>query len=115
MKITEQQYEAAKANYNLFEEKSHTENIELSKAQLDQAKAAYDIVQNSLNNMSVMSPLNGTISAKNIKAGEFISNATVAFVIIDDSSYTIDINVSEDTIGKVHAGDTAKVYINSIL
>ncbi len=114
LKITEQQYEAAKANYNLFEEKSHTENIELSKAQLDQAKAAYDIVQNSLNNMSVMSPLNGTISAKNIKAGEFISNATVAFVIIDDSSYTIDINVSEDTIGKVHAGDTAKVYINSI-
>ncbi|NLN48697.1 MAG: efflux RND transporter periplasmic adaptor subunit, partial [Clostridiales bacterium] len=55
-----------------------------------------------------------TISAKNIKAGEFISNATVAFVIIDDSSYTIDINVSEDTIGKVHASDTAKVYINSI-
>lgn len=114
LRITEQQYEAAKANYSLFEEKSHTENIELSKAQLDQAKAAYDIVQNSLNNMSVISPLSGTISAKNIKAGEFISNATVAFVIIDDSSYTIDINVSEDTIGKVHAGDTAKVYINSI-
>lgn len=114
LRITEQQYEAAKANYSLFEEKSHIENIELSKAQLDQTKAAYDIVQNSLNNMSVISPLSGTISAKNIKAGEFISNATVAFVIIDDSSYTIDINVSEDTIGKVHAGDTAKVSINSI-
>lgn len=112
--LAEQQYETAKANYDLLEEKSFSENIEVAKAQLDQSKAAYDIVQNVLDNMNVKSPINGVISAKNLKVGEFISNATPAFIIIDDSSYTIEIDVSEDIIGKIQIGDKAKVYISSV-
>ncbi|MCK9217648.1 MAG: efflux RND transporter periplasmic adaptor subunit [Firmicutes bacterium] len=113
-KLAKEQYENAMANYKLLEEKSSLENIELAQAQLKQSKAAYNIALNALNNMDVKSPIDGVISGNNLKVGEFISNATVAFVIIDDSSYTIDINVSENVIGKIQTGDKVKVYIGSI-
>ena len=105
LKLAEQQYEAAKANYDLTEQKSYLENIDIAEAQLNQSKAAYDIVQNALDNMNVKSPINGVIAAKNVKVGEFISNATVSFIIIDDSCYIIEIDVNEDIIGKVKIGD----------
>lgn len=113
-KLAKEQYENAMANYKLLEEISYLENIELAKAQLEQSKAAYNIALNALNNMDVKSPIDGVISGKNLKVGEFISNATVAFVIVDDSSYTIDIDVSENVIGKIQIGDKVKVYIDSI-
>ena len=113
-KLAKEQYEAAKANYELSEEKSFLENIELSEIQLKQSEAAYNLAQNAVNNMDVKSPINGVISAKNLKVGEFASNASVAFVIIDDSSYTIEVDVSEGVIGKIEAGDKARVYVESI-
>jgi HlyD family secretion protein len=109
-----QQYKAAKTNYELFEEKSYKENIELSKIQLEQSKAAYNVVHNSLESMDVRSPINGVISARNLRVGEFVSNATVTFVVIDDSSYILEIDVGENTIGKIEVGDKAKVYVDSI-
>lgn len=114
LKLAEQQYETAKANYDLTEQKSAQENIDMAKAQLNQSKAAYDIAQNALDSMSIKSPISGVVAAKNVKVGEFISNATVAYIIIDDSSYTIEIDANEDVIGKVQIGDKAKVYISSI-
>ena len=113
-RLAQEQYENAKANYKLLEEKSFLENIELAEVQLEQSKAAYNIALNALNNMDVKSPIDGVISGKNLKVGEFISNATVAFVIVDDSSYTIDIDVSENVIGKIQMGDKVKVYISSV-
>ncbi len=112
--LIKEQYESTKANYELLEGKSFSENIELAEMQLEQSKAAYDIALNALNSMDVKSPIDGVISGKNIKVGEFISNATVAYVIIDDSSYVIDIDASESIIGKVQVGDKVKVYISSI-
>ena len=114
LELVKEQYESSKANYELSEMKSSLENIELAKAQLEQSKAAYNIALSALNNMDVKSPINGIISGKNLKVGEFISNATVAYVIVDDSSYTIEIDVSEGAISKIQTGDKAKIYINSI-
>ncbi len=113
-KLAKQQYETAKANYDLTEQKSAQENIDMAKAQLNQSKAAYDIAQNALDNMNIKSPISGVVAAKNVKVGEFISSATVSYIIIDDSNYTIEIDVNEDVIGKIQIGDKAKVYINSI-
>lgn len=114
LKLAKQQYETAKASYDLTEQTSAQENIDTAKAQLNQSKAAFDIVQNALDNMNVKSPISGVIAAKNVKVGEFVSNAAASFIIIDDSSYTIEVDVNEDVIGKVQVGDKAKVYISSI-
>lgn len=114
LELAKHQYETAKANHDLTEQKSSVENIETAQAQLNQSKASYAIVKNSLENMSVKSPINGIIAAKNVKVGEFVSNSAPSFIIVDDSSYTIEVDVNEDIIGKVHVGDKVRVYIQSI-
>ncbi|WP_372994334.1 efflux RND transporter periplasmic adaptor subunit [Lutispora sp.] len=114
LELAKQQYETAKANLELTEQKSFAENIETAQAQLNQAKASYDIAKNAVDNMSVKSPISGVVSAKNVKVGEFVSNTTPSFIIIDDSSYIIEVDVNEDVIGKVKIGDKVKVSIGSI-
>jgi multidrug efflux pump subunit AcrA (membrane-fusion protein) len=113
-KLAEQQYQTAKLNYDITEQKSALENIAAASAQLNQSKAAYAIVKNALENSNIKSPINGVIAAKNVKVGEFISNATASFIIVDNSSYTVEVDVNEDVIGKVHIGDQTKLYIGSI-
>lgn len=114
LELAKQQYETAKANLELTEEKSFKENIEAAQAQLSQAKVSYDIAKNVVDNMSVKAPISGVISARNVKEGEFASTAAPAFIIIDDSSYVVEINVNENVIGKVQVGDKVRIHIGAI-
>lgn len=114
VELAKQQYETAKANLELIEQKSHAESVETAQAQLNQAKAAYDIAKNAVENMIVKSPISGIVSAMNVKVGEYVSTAAPSFIIIDDSSYIIEVDVNEDVIGKIHIGDKVKVSIGSI-
>lgn len=114
LKLTEQQYLTAKANYDITEQKSALENIATARAQLNQAKASYEIAKNSLDNTSIKSPIDGIVAAKSVKVGEFISNATASFVIVDNSSYLVEVDVNEEVIGKIQTGDKIKVYVHSI-
>lgn len=114
VELAKQQYETAKANLELIEQKSHAESVETAQAQLNQAKVSYDIAKNAVDNMSVKSPISGIVSAMNVKVGEYVSTAAPSFIIIDDSSYIIEVDVNEDVIGKIHIGDKVKVSIGSI-
>lgn len=114
VELAKQQYETAKANLELIEQKSHAESVETAQAQLNQAKVSYDIAKNAVDNMSVKSPISGVVSAMNVKVGEYVSTAAPSFIIIDDSSYIIEVDVNEDVIGKIHIGDKVKVSIGSI-
>lgn len=113
-KIAEQQYQAAKLNYDITEKTGAQENIATARAQLNQSKAVYEIAKNALDNASVKSPISGVVAAKNVKVGEFISNATASYVVVDNSNYTVEVDVNENVIGKVMIGDNTKIYINSI-
>lgn len=114
LELAKQQYETAKANLELIEQKSHAESVETAQAQLNQAKAAYDIAKNAVDNMSVKSPISGVVSAMNVKVGEYVSTASPSFIIIDDSSYIIEVNVNDEVIGKIQVGDKVNVSIGSI-
>ena len=114
LELAKQQYETAKANLDLTEQKSYKENIEAAQAQLSQAKASYEIAKSVVDNMSVKAPISGVVSAINVKEGEFASVSSPSFIIIDDSNYIIEVNVNEDVIGKVQLGDKVKIYIRAI-
>jgi multidrug efflux pump subunit AcrA (membrane-fusion protein) len=113
-KLAEQQYQTAKINFDITEQVSASENIAAARAQLNQSKVAYQIAKNAFENTNIKSPIDGVVAAKNVKVGEYISNAAASFIIIDHSSYTVDLDVNEDVIGKAVIGDHTKVFIHSI-
>lgn len=110
-KLSEEQYISAKANYELTKVKINPENIETAKAQLQQAKAAYDIAKSQLDNTEVKSPMDGVVASKSVKVGEMTSSAVPAMSIADLSSAVVKVGVTEEIINKIKVGDKVKVKV----
>ncbi len=72
-----------------------------------------DIARKSLNDTSVVSPITGTISQKNINETNMVSAQSVPFVIVDDSVMKVNVNVSENIINSISLGDEVMVNISA--
>ncbi len=107
----EQQYTAAKNNLELMENKSIPESVAIAEAQYKQAQAAYNIAKSQLENLSIISPIDGIIASRNVDAGEMVGSAGPAMVIVDASSVTVDINVTESIINRIRQGDKVHIAI----
>lgn len=112
--LSKQQLDSAKTNYELYQNNGGPEIINVSKAQYEQAQAAYNIALNQLSNMMIKSPINGIVSQKNINIGEMASSAMTAIVVSDTSKLVADIYIPERLINKVKLNQSIDVTINSL-
>jgi HlyD family secretion protein len=112
-KLAEQQYNSAKANYEITITKTNPENIASAKAQVNQAAAALELVKSQLDNTVVKSPINGVIAARGIDVGELVGSTSIAMSVIDLSSVLVDINATEDMINKIKLGDKVEVTVKA--
>ena len=112
-KLAEQQYNSAKANYEITITKTNPENIAASQAQVNQAAAALDLIKSQLDNTVIESPINGVIASRSIDVGELVGSTSIAMSVIDLSSVIVDINVTEDMINKIKLGDKVEVIIKA--
>lgn len=83
-------------------------------AQMKQAKAGVEIARNARNNLKVVSPISGVVSALNAEEGEMIAQTMPAVTVIDMSSLLLDINLSEFDVNRIKTGDIAKVMVDAI-
>ncbi|MEA4848634.1 MAG: efflux RND transporter periplasmic adaptor subunit [Clostridiaceae bacterium] len=112
-KLAEQQYNSAKANYEITVTKTNPENIASAKAQVNQAAAALELAKSQLDNAVVKSPINGIVATRSIEVGELAGSTGIAMSVIDLSSVFVDINATEDMINKIRLGDTVGVIIKA--
>lgn len=89
-------------------------------ASLVRAETALDLAELRLADVTIRSPLNGTILAKNVEGGQVISSpsgnvsgGTVLMTIADLSVMQVRTLVSEADIGRIDAGMTATVYVDA--
>lgn len=69
--LAKEQYESALKNYNLTKDKQINVSIDAAKAQLEQAKAAYEVVENQAGEAEIVADMSGEITK--IYADENIS------------------------------------------
>lgn len=119
------QYEAAQdsldqanTNYNILVNQTSEENIiqaednlEQAKAQLESSKAQLESTKQSLDDAVVTAPISGTVSQCNVTAGANLSQGTTPFVIIGTNSVDVVVNVSEQLINSIKAGDAVRISI----
>lgn len=113
LKLVEQQYNSAKANYEITTTKTNPENIAAARAQVNQATAALELVKSQLDNTVVKSPINGIVATRSIDVGELVGSTSIAMSVIDLSSVLVDINVTEDMINKIELGSKVEVMIKA--
>jgi RND family efflux transporter MFP subunit len=97
------------------------ENVEKATLALNQTKASknatqvqLDIARNSLNDTSVIAPISGTVSSKNIKVSEFASPQLPTYTIINTNTVNVEVNVSELLINQISIGQPVDVYVSSV-
>jgi multidrug efflux pump subunit AcrA (membrane-fusion protein) len=109
-----EQYEGAKKALEVTQNRINQENIGAATAQVNQARASYDMARNMLDNMKVISPIDGVVSVRNIEVGSLASVALPALIVVDISRVYVDIQVLEDVYTKISLGDIFEVRIDSV-
>lgn len=100
-------------------EKSLQEGIG-SKVERDNARFAYDAALATLQaqdvqlkNQTIVAPINGVVTRRNIQKGMLVSTGMPAFSVVDPASYFLPINPPEKELTRLSVGQQAKVTIDS--
>ncbi len=101
------------AQLNQVKAKSRVEDIALARAQVQQAQAALELINNQIANDTIKAPIAGVITQVNYKAGEQSGSAKPVIIMMATNNYEIAIDVSETDIAKVKISDPAKVTLDA--
>ncbi|MBR1738244.1 MAG: efflux RND transporter periplasmic adaptor subunit [Firmicutes bacterium] len=111
----------AKESLAIFDEKIMNENTTTAQNGVNSAVAGREsvevqlqIARETLADATVRAPISGTITNKNISASNMVSAASAPFTIVDMSSVTVDVNVSEKLINFITVGQEVDVTIGTI-
>ncbi len=110
--ISQDTFDTTKASYDASQAA-----VEIDVENLAAAQAAVAINQRNLEYTIIRAPFDGVVTAKDAQPGQivspqFSSGGGIAD-IVDMSSLEVDVDVSENFISRVHAGQTATITLNA--
>ncbi|AKN30249.1 RND transporter [Clostridium carboxidivorans P7] len=105
---------AAQDNLNLIVQKSGPQSTQAAAAQVAQSQAGVNAAQIQLNDASITSPINGVVSAKDVKVGQIAGGQSGSVTIIDSSSFTAEISVPDKVVGKIQIGQSVQVSVSAL-
>ncbi|MCI2106380.1 MAG: efflux RND transporter periplasmic adaptor subunit [Intestinimonas sp.] len=93
--------------------------IENARIAVDNAKLTLQNAQDSLDDYSITSPIDGKVIEKNYKVGDNIDTSastttTYMAVVYDLSRLTFDMNIDELDISKVQVGQTVNITVDAL-
>ncbi len=81
--------------------------------QAKQADAALAEQQSYIRELSIRSPLQGTVLTRNVELGERVNPGTPLFTLVDLNKLYLKVYVPEPDIGKVRLGALARIYVDA--
>jgi HlyD family secretion protein len=89
------------------------EELAQAAANVDNSKANVDLIQKSLNDSHITSPIDGYVVKRFINKGETVSPLSALFKITDLNIAEIYVYVSQTDLGRVKLGQSAHVSVDS--
>lgn len=87
-------------------------NREQAKAAIEQAQVGLETALSNRDKLTLKSPVDGVITAKNFDVNEMASQGQPAFVISSTGILQIDLNITQADIGKFTEGQTVNVILD---
>ncbi len=103
----------ANKELSLTEASATTSSIAAAEAQVAQAQASVKLYQDQITKATVYSPIDGVVTAKNIKVGETVTANSPAFTVISKNNFQIETYVADSDITKVAVGNQADVTLDA--
>ena len=105
-------FNTAQENYNLTVSSVNPGNIKAAKASMESAEVSVEVAQKRLDDCTVKSPIDGTIGAVNVKAGDMAGQQSEAFHVLGtQTGMSVEANVTESAAAKLTKGMTATVTL----
>lgn len=108
------QYTNAKAQLDIINNGETKETIDILESQVEQTKAALEVVKAQLDNATLASPVTGVVSAKNINIGELAVAGSTLISVVNTEQMEIDAYLPVRLMGKVKSGEEVAVKISEI-
>lgn len=82
-------------------------------ARIKSARKQLDLVLNDLTKASVSAPIDGTILAKGVEAGEFVQPGRPIATLVDLTRVELTVYIPEQEIGTIRLGQEARVQVDA--
>jgi HlyD family secretion protein len=87
--------------------------LEATQSEINQAQAAQDAIAAQVDDLSILSPIQGTVLTRAVEPGEVIAAGQPLLTAIDLNNVYLRGYIPEGDIGKVRVGQPAQVYLDS--
>jgi len=115
IEVSKANLKAAKAMLDLLKEGPTEEELAMAEAQVEQAKAARDIVNERRERLKVNSPADGIVSQLEIEEGSLVSpEAQTPPVVLISSVLQIELTVNEDVIVNLEEGQIVDIQVPAV-
>jgi len=112
-KITEAQYNSAKANMEKINNIARPEELQQAKANLERTQAATELIRKNLRDCIVISPIDGIVTKCFFEEGETVSPMSSLVKISNLSLVEMNVYVNETNLGKGKINQSVEVKIDS--
>ncbi|MFC2084755.1 HlyD family secretion protein [Bacteroidota bacterium] len=107
------QYNSAKANYNKVKNITRKEEIDQAEANLQKATATVDLINKSIRDCFLITPIDGQVVKKFVEIGESVIPQSNLIKISNLSNVELTIYVSEENLGKIKLRQSVDVTVDS--
>jgi len=106
------QRDAVQAQLDLLLEGATDEQVAAAEAGVEQARAALQQSELSLEQATLSAPFDGVVAAVNVTSGE-IASTLPAITLVDTSSFHVAVSVDEIDVGRLAEGQSADVTLDA--
>lgn len=105
---------ADQTNLNLVLDKIGPQSTKAAAAQVAQSQAGVNSVQIQINNSKITSPISGIVAAKDVEVGQMAGGQSGSVTVIDSTTVTAEITVSDKILGRLQVGQSIPVVISAL-
>ncbi|MCX8066483.1 MAG: efflux RND transporter periplasmic adaptor subunit [Anaerolineae bacterium] len=105
--------EAARAALEKLEAGPTPEEVALAEAQLHQAEAALALIDAQLAQLTLVSPITGTVATRSVHPGETVAPGTTLLTLTNLDEVKLVLYISESQIGRIQVGQRVEVTVDS--
>ncbi|OGI31733.1 MAG: hypothetical protein A2287_04495 [Candidatus Melainabacteria bacterium RIFOXYA12_FULL_32_12] len=87
--------------------------LTVASSDIDQARSSLALARQELNKTVVSSPINGFIKEKKVASGDYVSEGTALFEIIQTNPLKLTFTIPEEKIGKIKQGQEVTFTVNA--
>jgi len=90
------------------------EDVAIAQAQVDQAQAQLEEAQLTLKKAVITAPFDGVVASLGAEVSEWVSSSTPMVVLVDISSFHIDVEVDEIDISQIAVGQEVLITLDAL-